>query len=178
VLILVIAEEQAHPSHGRNQHFHRVCAHPSYVRRTGAVSGLILLMVGTNLFRRLCAHPSYRWNTGAVSRLILLMVGTNLFRRLCDHPSYSRRTGMVSGLILRMVGTNISAGYVLTIAGELGRLAGSSFSWQEPTLPQAMCSSFLWQANWRSEGAHPSHGRNQHFRKLCSSFLSLEYWRG
>ncbi len=43
---------QAHSSHGKNQHFHRLCAHPSYGRRTGAVSGLILLVVGTNISAR------------------------------------------------------------------------------------------------------------------------------
>jgi hypothetical protein len=38
---------RAHSSH--DLHFHRLCAHPSYGRRTGAVSKLILLMEGTNL---------------------------------------------------------------------------------------------------------------------------------
>jgi anoctamin-7 len=42
-----------------------------------------------------------------------------------------RRIAAGSGLILLMVGTNISTGYmiILFIAGDLVRLAGSSFSW-------------------------------------------------
>ncbi len=109
-------------------------------------------MVGTNISAGyVLILLTYSRRTGAVSKLILLMVGTKHFRRLCAYSSYgSRRTGAVSRLMLLMVGINISPGYVLILlmAGELTRLGDSSFSWKEPTFPQVLCPSFSRKENF------------------------------
>jgi hypothetical protein len=100
----------------------------SYGRRIGEVRKLILLIVETKISAAILPKTE---ELKQLAGLILLMVGTNLFLRLCAHPSYGRRTGSFTGLIILMEGTNLSAGYglILLMAGGLPPAANSSFSW-------------------------------------------------